>query len=50
VEEVAPGLRRDADLRATLAPLLELPVELVLTAHGEPVLSGGRETLTKVLR
>ena len=37
------------DLRAMLAPLLDLPVERVLTSHGEPVLSGGREALTRVL-
>jgi hypothetical protein len=37
------------DLRATLRPLLERPVELVLTAHGEPVLTGGRAALEKVL-
>jgi glyoxylase-like metal-dependent hydrolase (beta-lactamase superfamily II) len=43
------GKATHADLRATLRPLLELPVELVLTAHGEPVLSGGRDELKKVL-
>ena len=32
-----------------LAPLLELPVERILTFHGEPVLSGGREALARVL-
>ena len=37
------------DLRASLAPLLELPVERVLVSHGEPVLSGGREALARVL-
>jgi glyoxylase-like metal-dependent hydrolase (beta-lactamase superfamily II) len=33
----------------SLRPLLELPVELVLLAHGEPVLAGGREALAKAL-
>ena len=37
------------DLGAMLAPLLELPVERILTFHGEPVLSGGREALARVL-
>jgi glyoxylase-like metal-dependent hydrolase (beta-lactamase superfamily II) len=36
-------------LRTDLAPVLELPVELVLTAHGTPVLSGGREALAAAL-
>jgi hypothetical protein len=38
-----------ADLRESLAPLLELPVERVLVAHGEPVLSGGLRELERVL-
>lgn len=37
-----------ADLRASLRPALELPVEMVLTSHGAPVLSGGREELARV--
>jgi glyoxylase-like metal-dependent hydrolase (beta-lactamase superfamily II) len=37
------------DLRDSLAPLLELPVERVLVSHGEPVLSGGAEVLAAVL-
>jgi hypothetical protein len=32
-----------------LAPLLELPVELVLTTHGEPVREAGGEALRKAL-
>jgi len=39
VAELADGLRR----------LLELPVELVLVSHGEPVLAGGREALGRAL-
>jgi hypothetical protein len=38
-----------ADLRASLRPLLELPVDRVLVSHGEPVLSGGREALAALL-
>jgi len=37
------------DLRASLEPLLELPVEQVLVSHGKPVLEGGREALATVL-
>lgn len=36
-------------LARDLAPLLELPVERVLTSHGPPVLSGGREALAQAL-
>ena len=36
-------------LRIDLAPLLELPVERVLTTHGPPVLTGGREALAQAL-
>jgi glyoxylase-like metal-dependent hydrolase (beta-lactamase superfamily II) len=34
-------------LRAGLAPVLELPVELVLTAHGTPIVSGAAEALAR---
>jgi len=37
------------DLVTSLRPLLELPVELVLVAHGEPVLEGGHEALEAAL-
>lgn len=36
-------------LRADLAPVLDLPVELVLTAHGAPTLGGGAEGLASAL-
>lgn len=36
-------------LRAELAPLLELPVERVLTSHGPPRLSDGRAALAHAL-
>ena len=37
------------DLRAGLQPLLDLPVELVLVSHGEPVLQDGRAALERAL-
>jgi glyoxylase-like metal-dependent hydrolase (beta-lactamase superfamily II) len=36
-------------LRAGLAPVLELPVGLVLTAHGAPTLGGGAEALASAV-
>jgi glyoxylase-like metal-dependent hydrolase (beta-lactamase superfamily II) len=36
-------------LRELLRPLLDLPVELVLVSHGDPVLAGGREALARAL-
>jgi hypothetical protein len=42
----AAGLERT---RQALRPLLELPVEIVLTAHGDPVLADGREALARAL-
>jgi glyoxylase-like metal-dependent hydrolase (beta-lactamase superfamily II) len=44
---VAPATRED--LRSSLAPLLELPVESVLVSHGEPVLSDGGRALAAAL-
>jgi hypothetical protein len=43
------GKATHADLRESLAPLLELPVERVLCAHGEPVLRDGLRELERVL-
>ena len=37
------------DLRAGLQPLLDLPVEMVLVSHGEPVLHDGRAALERAL-
>jgi hypothetical protein len=45
-----PSGMRQAELREALRPLLDLPVELVLVSHGEPVLSGGREAIAAALR
>jgi glyoxylase-like metal-dependent hydrolase (beta-lactamase superfamily II) len=36
-------------LRADLAPVLHLPVEMVLTAHGAPTLGGGAAALASAL-
>jgi glyoxylase-like metal-dependent hydrolase (beta-lactamase superfamily II) len=44
-----PSKMNQAQLRKALRPVLDLPVEMVLVSHGEPVLSGGREALAKAL-
>jgi len=38
-----------AETTAALRPLLDLPIELVLTSHGEPVLADGRAVLARAL-
>jgi hypothetical protein len=38
------------ELRDALRPLLDLPLELVLVSHGEPVLRGAHEALEQALR
>ena len=43
------GKPTHADLRESLRPLLDLPVELVLTSHGAPVLKHGHRELERVL-
>ena len=43
------GKATHADLRASLRPLLDLPVERVLVSHGAPVLRNGRAALEAVL-
>lgn len=42
------GITHD-ELREALRPLLELPVELVLVSHGEPVLADGRAAIEQAL-
>jgi hypothetical protein len=37
------------ELRAALAPLLDLPVEMVLVSHGEPVLRDGARAIERAL-
>jgi glyoxylase-like metal-dependent hydrolase (beta-lactamase superfamily II) len=43
------GGKSHDDLRASLRPLLELPVQRVLVSHGEPILRGGKNALATVL-
>jgi glyoxylase-like metal-dependent hydrolase (beta-lactamase superfamily II) len=43
------GAATHDDLRRTLQPLLELPVERVLVSHGAPVLADGARALATVL-
>jgi hypothetical protein len=47
--ELANPARNQADLRALLRPLLDLPVQCILVTHGEPLLSGGAQALRQVL-
>jgi hypothetical protein len=42
------GMTR-AQLAEQLRPLLDLPIELVLVSHGEPVLENGREALARAI-
>jgi hypothetical protein len=44
-----PQGRTQADLAASLRPLLDLPVQRVLLSHGEPVLADGRAALAAAL-
>lgn len=43
------GVQTHADLRRTLEPLLDLPVERVLVSHGAPVLARGDDALAALL-
>jgi hypothetical protein len=45
---IGNGITLD-ELRERLRPLLDLPVELVLVSHGEPVLAGGRVAIQRAL-
>ena len=44
------GKKTHADLRDTLRPLLDLPVQRVLVSHGAPVLRAGKRALERVLQ
>jgi hypothetical protein len=44
-----PSKMTQTQLRKALRPLLDLPVEMVLVSHGEPVLSSGRDALARAL-
>jgi glyoxylase-like metal-dependent hydrolase (beta-lactamase superfamily II) len=43
------GKASHEDLRSSLRPLLDLPVQRVLVSHGEPVLRAGKRALDAVL-
>jgi hypothetical protein len=43
------GQATHADLRDSLRPLLDLPVQRVLVSHGKPVLRAGKRALEQVL-
>jgi hypothetical protein len=44
-----PSKMTQTQLRKALRPSLDLPVEMVLVSHGEPVLSSGWEALVRAL-
>jgi hypothetical protein len=44
-----PSKMTQGQLKGALRLLLDLPVEMVLVSHGEPVRSGGREALARAL-
>jgi glyoxylase-like metal-dependent hydrolase (beta-lactamase superfamily II) len=48
-ESWLPEKRTLDDVRESLRPLLDLPVERILVSHGEPVLGGGHAALARVL-
>ena len=37
------------DLRKSLKPLLDLPLERILVSHGDPVLRGGKDALAELV-
>jgi hypothetical protein len=45
-----PSGMRHPELRESLRPLLDLPVEMVLTSHGTPLLTGGRDAIARAIR
>jgi len=45
----SPALERPAEFAASLARLLELPVERLLVSHGEPVLEDARTRMAEAL-
>jgi hypothetical protein len=47
--DFAPERVTRAEVRQHLLPLLELPIERVLVAHGEPVLENGHKALEQAL-
>jgi hypothetical protein len=49
LDETVRSFYRDR-FAPTLEPLLELPVEHVLSTHGEPIVGGGREALERAVQ
>lgn len=43
------GKATHSELRRSLRPLLDLPVQRVLVSHGKPILRGGRAALSRVV-
>jgi hypothetical protein len=41
---------RHPELRESLRPLLDLPVKMVLTSHGTPLLTRGRDAIAHAIR
>jgi len=50
LDEWQPDDRRGEPIRAELRPLLDLPVELLLPSHGDPVLTDAPTVLAEALR
>jgi glyoxylase-like metal-dependent hydrolase (beta-lactamase superfamily II) len=50
LDEWQPDDRRGEPIRAELRPLLDLPVELLLPSHGDPVLTDAPTVLADALR
>ena len=48
-ESWLPDATTSHDLAASLAPLLDLPVERIVLSHGEPVLQAARQRLARAL-
>jgi glyoxylase-like metal-dependent hydrolase (beta-lactamase superfamily II) len=44
------GRSSPTSIRTALQPLLDLPLERILTSHGEPVLEGARDAVARALR
>lgn len=45
-----PSGMRHPELRESLRPLLDLPVKMVLTSHGTPLLTRGRDAIAHAIR
>jgi hypothetical protein len=45
----SPALARPEELEASLDRIMELPIELLLVSHGEPILEGARPRMAEAL-